>query len=107
MGSRKLIVGYNDLLTKYPEIAAELDEKKSNISASRVHSGSNKKLWFMCPKGHSYETRVVNRTVRKSGCPYCTKQKVLPNETSLAVVRPGIAKLLNTEKSGLTAYCLL
>lgn len=66
-----------DLKTKFPEIAAEWDyEKNEDLEPSRVSFGSNKKVWWRCPKGHSYEARITDRTGRhKSGCPYCAGRR--------------------------------
>ena len=35
----------------------------------------HKKIWFICPNGHSYPSYIYSRTCsRKTGCPYCTKE---------------------------------
>ena len=74
---RNVVKNKKDLETKFPEIAAEWDyDKNGDLDPSRISFGSNKKVWWRCPKGHSYEAWITDRTGRhKSGCPYCAGRK--------------------------------
>jgi hypothetical protein len=57
-----------------PEIAKEWDfEKNLNLTPADVTYGSTKKVWWICPKGHSYKASVGHRsdTKRPTGCPVC------------------------------------
>lgn len=68
----KLIKGVNDFGTLYPEIASEWDyEKNLGLTPFDVIPGSNKRVWWKCSKGHEWQTTVVARTARGSGCPKC------------------------------------
>lgn len=70
-----LLKNVNDLLTTNPEIAKEWDYKKNAKTPDEVMAGSNnKKYWFICPKGHSYETTLLNRK-KGTGCPICAMEK--------------------------------
>ena len=70
--------GVNDLLTTNPEIAKEWDYKKNKEKPDEVMAGSNiKKYWFICPKGHSYQTTILGRK-RGTNCPQCN----IENHTS-------------------------
>lgn len=63
--------GENDLLTTNPEIAREWDYEKNDVRPDEVMAGSNiKKYWFICPKGHSYQTTILGRK-RGTNCPQC------------------------------------
>ena len=53
--------------------------------------GSKKKVWWLCPKGHSFESMPNSRTASKTGCPYCSGQKV-SESNNLLVLFPEIAK---------------
>ena len=69
-------VGYgNDLETNFPEVAKEWDYEKNELKPSEVFPKSSKKVWWICPSGHSYETVISNRTSHQ-GCPYCSGNKV-------------------------------
>jgi hypothetical protein len=69
--------GCNSLLKRFPDIAQEFDEVKNSKSSSDLVYGSNQKVWWKCKNNycghHVWETKVSNRTLRKSGCPYCAK----------------------------------
>ena len=68
----RVLKGYNDLNTKYPEIAKEWNyEKNDNLKPTDVTSGSKLSVWWKCNNGHTWKAVVSNRTLHKSGCPYC------------------------------------
>ena len=74
-GNQKVLVGYNDFLTQFPEIAKEWNyEKNVGLSPENFVSGSGKKVWWKCKNGHEWEAHIRAR-VRGSGCPTCNKMK--------------------------------
>lgn len=76
---QKLLKGFNDLETRYPEIAKEWDyERNKPVMPSDTMPNSKNKYYFICNKGHSYLCSVANRTQNTGGCPYCAHQKTLP-----------------------------
>jgi len=87
--NRRVEPGFNDLKTKFPEIAKEAN----GWDPSEVLFGSHAKKLWKCPQDHSYEAQVDSRTGKgKSGCPYCVNQKVLAGYNDLATTHPEIAK---------------
>lgn len=91
----------NDLHTLYPEIAAQWDyEKNMGCTPDAVSVSSNRRVWWLCSKGHSYCAAVAARTRYKSECPYCTNKKVLPGFNDLATVKPLIAAQWDAELNG-------
>ena len=75
---RQVIPGVNDLLTKFPDIAKEWHPTNNGkLLPNCVMGGSSKKVWWLCPEGHSYEATIGNRTVLNRGCPYCSGKKIL------------------------------
>ena len=69
-------VGYgNDLKTNFPDIAKEWDYEKNSTTPEDFTLGSDKKVWWLCNKGHSYERMITTRTRSKSNpeksCPVC------------------------------------
>lgn len=98
---KKTVPGETDLATLFPEIAAEWDqEKNGDLSPQDVRPGSNKKVWWLCEKGHSYQARIDQRTIKKTGCPYCAGKAVLPGYNDLATKYPAIAKEWHPTKNG-------
>ena len=73
--SHKLFLsGVNDLVTTHPHIAEEFDVNKNKIMPNEVMAGNNnKKYWFICSKGHSYKSTLLNRKKGRN-CPECVKE---------------------------------
>lgn len=69
-----LLVGFNDLLTKFPEVAKEWDMEKNEISPNQIIAGSGFKACWICNSGHSWQASLSNRTHKGSGCPDCSKR---------------------------------
>ena len=53
--NKKVLEGYNDLTTTNPSIAKEWNFKRNALLPTEIQSGSNKKVWWICPNGHEYE----------------------------------------------------
>ncbi len=84
--------GTNDLETKYPKLAKEWDYEKNNpLRPEDVMPGSNKPVWWVCKQGHSYESKVVRRTSRNSGCKYCSGKGLGKGINDLATTHPKLA----------------
>ena len=91
--NKVLFKGYNDLATRFPEIAKEWHPtKNNNLTPSDVVSGSGKKVWWLCSKGHEYQQSVLQKTSIGQGCPICANQKILIGYNDLATTHPEIAK---------------
>ena len=58
-------------------------DKNGNITPEIVSYASNKKYWWKCSKGHSFDSRVGNRTFFSKGCPYCSNHKTLEGYNDL------------------------
>jgi very-short-patch-repair endonuclease len=55
-----------------PQLVAEWHPTKNKgQSPDDVSYGSGKKLWWLCSKGHEWQSTVSNRSQGK-GCPYCS-----------------------------------
>lgn len=90
---RVVIPGEGDLATLFPAVAAQWDrEKNGALTPETVSPYSNRKVWWRCGLGHSWQAAVSARTYKQSGCPYCTGKKVLPGFSDLATRYPQIAK---------------
>lgn len=88
------------LLKQYPLLCREWDYDKNLIAPSEVTSGSKCKVWWICPKGHSYQADVNKRTGKKpTGCPYCSGRKILRGYNDLATRYPTIVEEWDYEKN--------
>ena len=65
-------------LTSYPHLVKEWHPTKNGeLTPNDLTHGSGKKVWWLCPKNHSYDAKISNRTANQSGCPYCSGHKTL------------------------------
>ncbi len=85
--NQKLWKGFNDLETKFPEVAAEAD----GWDPSTVIAGSHKRLPWKCKEGHTWKNSVVQRSYLKRGCPYCANQKLWKGFNDLETKFPEVA----------------
>ena len=85
-----MIAGINDLATLEPLLVKQCS-KKNKIKPTEVSIGSHKKVIWRCKKGHEWEAAVKSRTINKTGCPYCSHNKVLAGFNDLATLLPDIA----------------
>lgn len=63
-------------ITEDEQLIKEWDwEKNDSLNPSTILRGSHKEVWWICPNGHSYKTRVYVRTLMGCGCPQCDSEK--------------------------------
>ncbi len=92
--------GYNDVATTHPELVAEWHPTKNvDLAPWNVVAGSSKRIWWSCPKGHDWETRILNRK-RGSGCPVCAGQVVVAGDNDLGTTHPDVATEWHPTKNG-------
>ena len=90
--NQKVLPGYNDLATTYPDIAKDWDyASNKNITPDLVIAGSNRSYFWICSEGHSYKAPISQR-LRGRGCPYCTGRKVLIGYNDLPTTEPKLSK---------------
>ncbi len=81
------------LATEYPNIAKQWHPTKNgNLSPYDVTSKSDKKIWWICERGHEWETVIHNRSAHDKGCPYCAGQRVWIGYNDLATINPDLSK---------------
>jgi hypothetical protein len=73
---RIILIGFNDLSTTDPLIAAEIVDS----NPESLTRGSGKKVTWKCEQGHLWKAKVTDRTSHKSGCPSCAKSGFDPNK---------------------------
>ena len=83
----KVLAGFNDLASKFPEIANEAD----GWDPTTVIAGSHKKMGWKCKEGHQWQATPGNRTGLKQGCGVCSGRQVLSGFNDLNTSHPEIA----------------
>ena len=82
----------NRLSVRRPELVPEWSEKNLPLTPDDVTYGSRKKVWWKCPKGHEYQASIASRSgFNKTGCPYCSGNRVLAGFNDLATRFPDVA----------------
>lgn len=72
---RKVLTG-EDLETLFPDIAQEWDtEKNDGVLPNEISPYTYNSYWWICPKGHSYKKKVIQRTKyhKPIDCTKCIK----------------------------------
>lgn len=74
--NKAVLKGYNDLQTRFPEIAEEWHPTKNDdLTPDNFVFGSAKKAWWKCKKcGHEWQASICTRT-KGHGCPACARSK--------------------------------
>ena len=85
--NQQLLVGYNDLATTHPELAAQAD----GWDPTTVIAGNHKQFVWKCLLDHTWSASLTNRTNRGSACPICANQSVLVGFNDLATTHPELA----------------
>jgi hypothetical protein len=78
----RVLEGFNDLDTVYPEIALSWDNSKNEKSPSDVMPGSHTKYWWICVKGHSWQASP-NKRIQGRNCPTCATSGFVPGEPGI------------------------
>ncbi len=60
------------------KLAKEWNYKKNYpLNPESFYSNSGNRVWWLCSKGHEWETRIASRTSKiGTGCPFCSNKKV-------------------------------
>ena len=97
---KKAIKGLNDLQTVNPSLAREWNyEKNKGFIPEQAMPSSDKKVWWICSKGHEWQAMINNRN-KGDGCPYCSNKKILQGYNDLSTLNPSLANEWNYEKNG-------
>jgi rubrerythrin len=76
------------LAALHPKLAKEWHPTKNgDLTPAMVKCGSNKSVWWVCARGHEWQTDVFKRT-HGADCPFCRGRKVLAGFNDLAAIRP-------------------
>lgn len=83
------------------QLLSEWDfEKNGDLLPETVSSGSHKKVWWKCEKGHSFQQTVNKRMLRNFNCPLCSGHKTVAGINDFASAYPDLAKEWHPHKNG-------
>lgn len=86
----RLLPGFNDLETLFPEVAAEWSDRNLPLLPSQVAPYANRKAWWKCEKGHEWNTLISTRSCG-SKCPFCSGITLLKGFNDFATRQPELA----------------
>lgn len=105
---RKMMKQYlvnNSIAKTNPEILSEWDYKKNNelgLFPEGITSGSSRiKVWWRCPKNHSYRKSPNERIRTGTGCPYCAGKIVIKGENDFASQFPELLEEWDYSKNSI------
>ena len=87
---------HNNLTITHPDLCKEWDFENNDLPPEKYSRGSKKKVWWKCLSNnncdcHRWESRVVDRTLGRTQCPFCIKN--LPCEHyNLTITHPDLCK---------------
>jgi predicted RNA binding protein YcfA (HicA-like mRNA interferase family) len=84
---RQVVIGFNDLKTTHPELAKELVDKDSR----EITAGSNSFAIWKCKLGHTWKSRVSDRSSKLTKCPFCSNKRLLSGFNDFATHYPELA----------------
>ncbi len=78
---------------EYPHLVTEWDMTLNDplVTPDTTTAGSDRKIWWICAQGHSWQAVVKSRCSKGYGCPYCSNRRVLVGYNDLATVDPLLA----------------
>lgn len=97
--------GFNDLATKFPEIAKFWDFEANDGTPDEVHPGSAQVYQWLCPANprHRYTRSPSDFTKRgRLGCSICSGKQCQTGENDCATTHPEVAKEFISSKTGNT-----
>lgn len=94
---KRVLVGYNDLMTHHPELVDEWDDEREMSSFTRV---STKVVKWKCKdfEDHKWEMKIGARTASGLGCVYCSGRSVMAGFNDLATTHPELAQEWDDER---------
>ena len=96
---KQLLSGFNDLATKFPDVAAKWHPTlNGSTKPDQVLGLPLKKAWWFCDKGHEWEALISNQP--NVGCPVCSNYKLVIGINDLATMRPDLITEWHPLKNG-------
>lgn len=75
------------------------DASGNPLTPEMVTSGSHKKVWWLCDKGHVFQRLIKDLISRRGKCPFCAGRK-LAKDNSIAALYPNVAATWHPTRNG-------
>lgn len=99
--NRVLVPGENDLATTHPDLALQWHPSRNRTLTPRaVTAGAQRKVWWLCGKGHAWKASIASRTAAGVGCPVCAGKLAIPGVNDFASACPELAAEWHPTKNG-------
>ncbi|MBR5768281.1 MAG: zinc-ribbon domain-containing protein, partial [Clostridia bacterium] len=97
----RVLKGFNDLESVYPEIAKQWHPTKNGQNKPDMFTfGSGHKAYWLCPIcNKEWLSAINNRTTNHHNCPFCSHEKPIKGINDLATVRPDLMAEWNYDKN--------
>lgn len=97
--NQRVLKGYNDLASLYPELAKEWHPTKNGeILPNNVSAKTSKKYWWLGKCGHEWDSAVRSR-IKGIGCPICSNQRIQKGINDISTTNPELLKEWDYEKN--------
>ena len=97
--NRNRILRQGSLAQTHPDLAAEWNyELNGDLRPDDVTKGASRKVWWTCPKGHTYQSTIANRVSGRK-CPVCAGKKIIDGVNDLATLNPSLAQEWDYERN--------
>ena len=99
---QRVLKGFNDLETVYPDIATQWHPTKNGKNKPDMFTfGSGHRAYWLCPVcQQEWQAAINNRTTNHRGCPYCAHERPIKGVNDLPTVRPNLLLEWDYEKNG-------
>lgn len=89
----------NPLSVTHPELAREWHPTNNGeLSPEMVTKGSDKKVWWICKNGHSWEASIAHRVAGK-GCRFCNSRRIYSGYNDIATLYPELVEEWDFDKN--------
>jgi DNA-directed RNA polymerase subunit RPC12/RpoP len=86
----RVLKGFNDLSTRFPEIASEWSDRNAPLQPEDFSAFANQKVWWKGRCGHEWKALISDRSAGH-GCPYCRDHKLLIGFNDFQTLHPDLA----------------
>ncbi len=100
--SHKLLPGFNDLKTRFPEIAKEWSPRNLPLKPDMVTAFANRRVWWKCHTCGNEWYALISTRSGGSECPYCSGITLLPGVNDLKTLYPDLAAEWSEKNGTLT-----
>lgn len=95
---QRMLVGFNDLETVKPKLAAQWNSEKNGLKPSEIMAGAKFLAWWKCDQGHEWQSQLRGR--KEGNCSICLNRVFLQGFNDLETKSPELSKQWNSKRNG-------